>query len=314
VGSRFAEKKSSYALYNISTGIMTTELAGWFSHWIRAQDLRQVCSIVKWTETDSVAQPSRFWVGFVLVGLPLNGMLVALTVLSNNWWGFANMVAMIISVLVRIVLVSQNRAGIDLNIMRAIEAAEVYMGKGYSKDVAEYEEKLRIYQASDKLDNGQKIGRKPEPPRSPYQSTKVIVIRDDSKVVTLDIPDYLVRIFAVNPQTPHPRLYTAFQGIGWLAFAVHIISIDIASLPAQIYTVLLLGIATILNILKVGCDDSKLSLRLKTWAGLKEQSSKSILVSSRLQAFLSEYTAEYCYWVSDGKAELAKVLKPPERR
>jgi hypothetical protein len=46
---------------------------------------------------------------------------------------------------------------------------------------------------------------------------------------------------------------------------------------------------------------------------LKEQSSKSILVSSRLQAFLSEYAAEYCYWVSDGKAEVAKALKPPER-
>jgi hypothetical protein len=154
---------------------------------------------VKWTETDSIAQPLYFWVGFVLVGLLLNSMLVALIVLSNDWWGFANIVAMIISVLVRIVLVSQNRIGIDLNIIRAMEAAEVYIGKGYSKDMAEYEEKLRIYQASNKLDNGQKMGRKPEPPRSPYQSTKVIVIRDNSKVVTLDIPDYLVYIFAVNP-------------------------------------------------------------------------------------------------------------------
>jgi hypothetical protein len=177
-GNRFAEKRPSYALYNISAGIMTTELAGWFSRWLRAQDLCQVRSIVKWTETeDGVAQPSRFWVGFMLVGLPANGMLVAMTVLSDDWWGFANAIAMIISVVVRMVLVAQNRAGIDVNIANEKKAAEKYMKEDYPKDMAEYEEKLRIYEESEKLDRGQKLGERPEPPRSLYQSAKVIVIR-----------------------------------------------------------------------------------------------------------------------------------------
>jgi hypothetical protein len=85
-----------------------------------------------------------------------------------------------------------------------------------------------------------------------------------------------------------------------------------ASLPAQIYTVLLLGIATILNILKVGCDDSTLWLRLRAWAGSKAQSSNSIVVSSRLQASISEYPEDYCFWESDGKAEGAEATKVAE--
>jgi len=308
-GNRFAEKQSGYALYNISSGIMTTELAAWFSRWLKAQDLRQVRSIVTWTETDSVARTSRFWVGFILVGVPFNGMLVALTVLSDDWWGFANAMAMIISILVRFVLVSQNRAGIDVLIKNARKAADAYMAKGYRKGIAEYEEKLRVYEAAKgEFDSRKEMGRKPVPPRSQYQPAKVIVIRDDSKVITLDAPEYLVRIFATNPDIPNQLLYAVFQWIGWISFAVHIISIGMAALPTQIYTVLLLGIATILNVSKVGCDDSILWRRLKTWGGMKEQSSEPILVSSRLQASFSEYPEENCFWESDDTAKAGHAI------
>ena len=308
-GNHFVEKESGYALYNISSGVMTTELAAWFSRWLRAQDLRQVRSIVKWTETDGMVRAARFWVGFVLVGLPLNGMLVALTVLSDDWWGFANAIAMIASILVRFVLVSQNRAGVDVNVKDARKAADKYMADKYPKDMAEYEEKLRAYEAANgKLDGRKEMGRKPEPPQNQYQSAKAIVIRNDAKVITLDAPEYLIRVFAINPQIPNHLLYTAFQWIGWIAFAVHIISIGMSALPTQIYTVILLGTATVLNVSKVGCDDSTLWRRTKTWGWLRGQSSEHVLVSSRLQASFSEYPEEHCFWGSDGTAKAGHAV------
>lgn len=47
-GNRFTTKKPGFVLYNISAGIMTTELAGWFSRWLQTQDFNQVRSIVTW--------------------------------------------------------------------------------------------------------------------------------------------------------------------------------------------------------------------------------------------------------------------------
>lgn len=38
-GNRFAQKQPGHALYNISAGIMTTELVPWFSRWLHAQEL-----------------------------------------------------------------------------------------------------------------------------------------------------------------------------------------------------------------------------------------------------------------------------------
>src|SRR3954470_13781324 len=47
-GNRFVVKKPGSALCNISVGIMTTELAGWFSRWLQTQSFNQVRSIVTW--------------------------------------------------------------------------------------------------------------------------------------------------------------------------------------------------------------------------------------------------------------------------
>jgi hypothetical protein len=121
----------------------------------------------------------------------------------------------------------------------------------------------------------------------------------------------------MSPQIPNNFLYSTFIAIGWISFAVHIISIGMSTLPTQIYTVLLLGIATVLNVSKVGCDDSNLWRKLSSWGRLKGPVLDPILVSSRLQATFSEYNEEHCFWEADGTAtgeHLVQVGGPDDRK
>lgn len=143
--NKFAEKQAGFAMYDISTGVMMTELAAWFSRWLKSQELYQVRSIVKWTQIKRRMRWAPFWVGLLLVGVPINGMLVALTVLSEDWWGFANAMAMIVSVFVRWILIAQSRVGIDRNLTAARGSADKCMEEDYGRELTKYKEELKDY-------------------------------------------------------------------------------------------------------------------------------------------------------------------------
>ncbi|KAH8748684.1 hypothetical protein F5882DRAFT_311266 [Hyaloscypha sp. PMI_1271] len=313
-GNKFAEKQAGFAMYDMSTGVMTTELAAWFSRWLKSQDLYQVRSIVKWAQIKPQTRWAPFWAGLLLVGVPINGMLVALTVLSEDWWGFANAMAMIVSVLVRWILITQNRTGIDRNVTAAEDRANTYMEQEYDKELAKHKEEFENYQINSKrLKELEARGfpvellptlKKPRPPGKKLETSKVIVVMDNSKVIQIEAPEYLIRVFAINPTIPNPFFYNVVLWVGFFAFGIHIVSIGMASLPTQIYTVVLLAVATILNIFKVGCDDSVVWRTLRTWGRTDGPSQKRCLVSSMLQASCSSVDPKYTVW---------KLGKPPNQ-
>ncbi|KAB5531408.1 hypothetical protein GE09DRAFT_1292169 [Coniochaeta sp. 2T2.1] len=285
---RFTEKRPGFTLYNFTSSMKTTELAGWFSRWLKAQEFSQIRDIVTW-KVEKCSRSRRwqaFLVRFLLIGLPVNGLLVALTVLSGDWWGFANAVSMVLSVIVRVFLVSQRQAGIDDTTEKAqAEAVDLHR-----KEVAAYETDRKLG----------KLRPKQKPPVHPDESiAKVIVIMDDSKVVTIRAPEYLIgRIFTKNPQIPNRRLYQFFQTLGWLAFGSHLITLGMSSLHTQIYTTGLLILATIMAVYKVGCDD---------WR-FRQRSRSALLhcwISNRLVVSCSEYRDSYANWatLSDSPAE-----------
>ncbi|KAJ5360920.1 hypothetical protein N7517_010111 [Penicillium concentricum] len=293
-GNRFTTKKPGFVLYNISAGITTTELAGWFSRWLQTQDFNQVRSIVKWQVMEQPRRWKELIVGFLLVGLPVHGMLIALTVLGADWWGFANVIAMAISVAVRFIMVAQNQAGINANIRKAQEAAEAYPAKR-----AKYDEAMNrlesLHQGGQTIE-GIKI---PIEPQDPNKIAKVIVLTEDSKVITLSVPAYLPKFaFAVNPQPPNPYVYRACQWIGWASFAVHVISIGMSALYTQIISVVVILISTVLTAHRVGCEDSRIweSIRIHWPRGENEAQGYSCWVSSKLKATISTYPEEYMDW------------------
>lgn len=279
---RFTEKRPGFTLYNFTAGMQTSELAGWFSRWLKAQGFSQVRDKVTWTvgECPRRMRLQVFLVRFMLIGLPINGMLLALTVLSEDWWGFANAVSMVLSVIVRVLLVSQRQAGIDETIWKAKEEAETEFGK----QRAAYDEDSKLGRV--------RPGR--QAPKSPEQDiAKVIVVMDDSKVVTIEAPSYLIgKVFTKNPPIPNRRLYQFFQAVGWLGFGSHIVSLGMAGLHTQIYTAALLILATILSVYKVGCDDWRLRQRSRNTSSPPPR----CWISNSLYAICSEYPDDYANW------------------
>ncbi|KAJ6056836.1 uncharacterized protein N7446_007727 [Penicillium canescens] len=295
-GNRFVVKKPGSALCNISGGIMTTELAGWFSRWLQTQSFNQVRSIVTWEVGERPRRWTSFIVGFLLVGLPVHGVLIALTVLARDWWGFANVISMIASVALRCFQVAQNQAGIDANIRRAQEEAEKE-SKRYPAKRAEYEKSMAIFE--DLYQQGkEKNVEPPIEPQDPYAIAKVIVVTEDSKVVTLVVPGYLPKLaFAINPQPPNPYLYEACQWAGWVFFAVHVVSIGMAGLYTQIVTVAVIIVTTVLVAHRVGCEDSRIWEAIRNqWSHSDETEPRSCWVSSTLKATVSTYPERYMDW------------------
>ncbi|KAJ6036368.1 hypothetical protein N7540_000647 [Penicillium herquei] len=288
-GDRFTERKLGYALYNISAGIVTTELSGWFSRWLRAQEFHKIRSKVTWELVDRPPRKKAFSVRLFLISVPLHGILLALSILAADWWGFANVIAMIISVFVRCVQVAENQAGIDENIRLAEEEA--------NEKLAKYEQAKKIAEMRQSDPNGGDV-KIPNRPKD-LDTVKVIVVTDESKVLTIHAPSFLVKpAFTANPCIPNPSFYLTCRILGWIAFAVHVISIGMAALYTQICTVVLIISATVLTAYKVGCEDSQLATSIQSKLHHTEEEDKewSCWVTSRLKATISSYPAEYTEW------------------
>ncbi|KAF7177483.1 hypothetical protein CNMCM7691_005736 [Aspergillus felis] len=325
-GNRFTSKQFGFTLYNISAGIVTTELAGWFSRWLRTQELRQVRSVITW-EVVEHQRPSwwkSFLVGGLLVALPVHGMLIALTVLTADWWGLANVMAMIVSVVVRCILVAQNRAGIDANVSRAQEQARDY---NYPQKRNKYNETMMILEKGREKDTQQHQQHMaiPVAPKDPYAIAKVIVVTDDSKAVTIAAPAYLIQsLFTTNPDVPNQGIYQATRFLGWVAFGVHVVTIGMSALYTQICTVVVMLTATILSAFKVGCDDSYMGRRIWKAAMSRKRNdyedeneawSYTCWVGSRVKATVSSYPDWYSEWYEDHREpKLPQVMEVVEEK
>ncbi|KAJ5893838.1 hypothetical protein N7495_005529 [Penicillium taxi] len=301
-GGRFTSRKSGFTLYNITEGIITSELTGWFSRWLESQEFHQVRSIVSWEITPRPRRWSSFFVGFLLISFPIFSILIALTVLSKDWWGFSNVMAMLVSVVVRCILVSQNRAGIEANIKEAQRAA----------DKENYPEKLAQYEASvARLRDGNVTSeaKPPVKPKDPYSIAKCIVVTAESRAITIAAPRYLMRpLFTLQQQIPNRLIYQAFGWIGWLAFGVHVITIGMATLHTQICTVVVMIVPTFLIAHKFGCEDSRIWSAIRsTITGGEQEREFSCWLSSSLRATISTYPAEYAEW---DEAQVAQNMQP----
>ncbi|KAK6343395.1 hypothetical protein TWF730_010984 [Orbilia blumenaviensis] len=259
----FAERRTGFTLYNITNSLITTDVAPWLSRWVKAQRFETARMEIIWDVFDN--RPSQwvdFILGLLLVGIPLNGMLIAMTVLSKDWWGFANALSMVFSILVRIVLASACRKGIDANIKKAFNSkAEAEAKKERSAATSRptsSKVSSTINRDSDlqiPLLEGSRVGQADQS----IKYAKVLIVTDDSCLVSMAINKDLARnVLAIDPEIQNPGFYNFLRWVGWAAFAVHVISLSMAALHTQIYTVVLLIGSTILAASHIGCDDYKI--------------------------------------------------------
>ncbi|KAJ9503110.1 hypothetical protein H2202_001264 [Exophiala xenobiotica] len=128
-GNQITSKAAGFNLYNISQGIHTTDLSAWLTRWMLSQDFEATRSFVVWTVTPPKSRRNDIIISFI-ISFIFNGFLVALTVLSRDWYGFANALAMDISIIVRVYVVGQQRAAVDARVDEAVKNAKLAPPEG----------------------------------------------------------------------------------------------------------------------------------------------------------------------------------------
>lgn len=267
-GSRFRGKQPAFTLYNISSGIVTGNLAAWFTRWMQVQEFEVSRSIVYW-EVAKVTAARRRWKYFIVpavISVLFNGLLIAITMLSRDWYGFANALSIIFLIGARSYMIQASRDAIN----RAVAAARP-LPSTFTGAVEEWEKKY-----------GQKRQKAPAKgsPSSPITAprprlgskqwrpdvAKILVTMPDSKAVTMFIPEHLLRgVFVTETAILSPGLYRLAQWFGWTVFTVHVVTLGMAHLATQLYIIALTVIPTVLTCYGFGCDDSRI---YAWWRGL----------------------------------------------
>lgn len=118
-GDRFTDKAAGWNLYNISQGIHTTDLAAWLTRWMLSQEFTTTRNFVVWKVTPPRTRKFEIFLS-ILIGFVFNGFLIAGTILSADWYGFANALAMVISIIVRVYVIGQQRLAVDKMIDKGV--------------------------------------------------------------------------------------------------------------------------------------------------------------------------------------------------
>ena len=232
---QIATVEPGYSLYNITDGIWVTELAPWFTRWL-ASHMKWNYTILDW-QVDS-SEPSKLAVsttplkvqqtappsaasfkaervGAMLLGFVLNFGLIALACVQADWYGVANAVAMIMSVLVRAHMSRTYRAAID--------------------GLAPQKSTIDALQVGDRK--------------------KMIIVTPDGRLAITRAPVMMLAVMLDSKlRRPAPKRAELWftRAIGWLAFGVQVVAIGQASLVTQMCTVALMTAASVAVIFNYG--------------------------------------------------------------
>ena len=280
-GDRFKEKKPSFNIYNISSGINTSDLSSWFTRWMLAQELEVTRSVVYWEVVDT---PRKWWPYHVIaagISFCFTGLLIAMAVLSEDWYGLTNAVAIITSIIVRAYILRANRCAINKAALKANPL------KGTLRHATKEWEKQ---QGRGYLSEPPSAVSKPGGMHWRPELAKIMIVMSDAKAITMFIPEQLVvPVFVNNPKPDVAWLYALLRWVGWVAFGAQIIAIGMTKLVAQMYTVALLVVPTVLVCWKVGCDDSRMYRRLRMFSSNDVDTPYECWVGSHLKATVFQW-------------------------
>ncbi|OAL34066.1 hypothetical protein AYO20_06714 [Fonsecaea nubica] len=240
-GNRFTDKAAGFNLYNISQGIHTTDLAAWLTRWMLSQKFETTRNFVVWTVTPPISRKNEITIS-VVISVALNGFLVAGTILSKDWYGFANAIAMIVSIIIRAYVIGQQRIAFDAMVDKVVNTTkpkgDTYEAKRFTYEQWEQERKdkkksnvrSRVKTSASQeaqsggstsstpssgqkqtIQNVQPMTRPTRPNPKDYDKetdiwtgtpTKVLIIQSDSKAVTFWMPNELLFAPSVFIQGP----------------------------------------------------------------------------------------------------------------
>ncbi|PYI18777.1 hypothetical protein BO99DRAFT_482359 [Aspergillus violaceofuscus CBS 115571] len=207
----------------------------------------------------------------------LIGPLFVMTILSGDFYGLANVCAIMLSVWTRAYILCANRATIDQSIKSTFNT--------YAKD----------------------------------KFNKIMIKTPESKMVTIFVQQSLtVPIFIKNLQPSSYILYRFARWLNWLAFGIHVVTLGMAALSTQIYTVLLVLVPSILICVGFGCADKVPPRPLKTHYGITF--AYTCWIGSHLKATIFEWPShldfkrvENDWFLSDNDGECYSTVRSNRR-
>lgn len=107
-----------FYLYNITDGIMATDLSCWLTRWLLSYPLTYSATILKVRPVARALTRERRLTAF-LIGLTTSSALIALAAVVKDFWGLANALSMVASIFIRKALVHQNRKGVNIAVNNA---------------------------------------------------------------------------------------------------------------------------------------------------------------------------------------------------
>lgn len=104
-----------FTVYNISDGIMATDVTGWFARWLTCQEFTWASTTLYISGLQMNSKPVSLAeeVGGLVLGIITLLPILTFAVAMGDWWGFANTLSMLVSVVVRRIIIGQNRHALD---------------------------------------------------------------------------------------------------------------------------------------------------------------------------------------------------------
>lgn len=203
-GNRFTLEQPGFVIYNLSQGITSTELKGWFSRWLMSQMVENATTVLTWEPKKKPAPGVSLFTSLIapIFSFILVAPLVVFTFLMGDWYGVGNSAAIVFSIFTRAYLLWELR------------------------------------HARDKAASGS--GTKP----GENEDQDLFVVRSDGKMITCKAPASVVKTFVKDCPIHRKFYYKQARRIGWLALGGHICVLGMCTLFTQIYTVVLLVLST----------------------------------------------------------------------
>ena len=114
-----ADPIPGFVLYNVTEGVVATDLSAWFTRWLLCQDLTSCSTVLKIRHAghqDKRPATAYSMVGFAVL---LNTILVVMPALMGDWYGFASSISLITLVAIRLYVLMASRDCLDAYADRA---------------------------------------------------------------------------------------------------------------------------------------------------------------------------------------------------
>ncbi|KAJ9236797.1 hypothetical protein DTO169E5_5567 [Paecilomyces variotii] len=112
-----------FVAYNITDGIMATDVTGWFSRWLLCQEFKS-CSIILCISIRATGRLTLRHAASFIIGITCMTPIIVLPIVMGDWWGFVNALSMLLSILVRKVIMDQNRHAISTAARQAFDTSK----------------------------------------------------------------------------------------------------------------------------------------------------------------------------------------------